>query len=244
MEPLENTTEEDKLTLFMEWLLANRLQVGLAIVIALGAGAILYQKKVDTVEKEETAAEDLLAAIYPEFEVDTVDPTKAVSERLHQVAQDYQGTKAANNAVFLKASALYEEGKFTEAKVAFSSYLNLAGAGPLAAAAQFGLAASEDAVGEKAKAEGSYKVVIARYGSAPEAVQARVALAKILLAKSKPEIEQAKDLLLAASKESQESRIPGFWGREAERMLVPLQVKTKPEADVVEGTSGETKKDK
>jgi thioredoxin-like negative regulator of GroEL len=199
---------------------------------------------VDTVEKEETAAEDLLAAIYPEFEVDTVDPNKAVSERLHKVVQDYPGTKAANNAVFLKASALYEEGKFTEAKVAFSSYLNLAGAGPLAAAAQFGLAASEDAIGEKAKAEGSYKVVIARYGSAPEAVQARVALAKILLAKSKPEIEQAKDLLLAASKESQESRIPGFWGREAERMLVPLQVKTKPEADVVEGTSGETKKDK
>ena len=244
MEPLENTTEEDKLTLFMEWLLANRLQVGLAIVIALGAGAILYQKKVDTVEKEETAAEDLWGAISPDVQVVGMKTNQAVAVLLNEVAKNHPGTKAANNAAFLKASALYEEGKFTEAKVAFSSYLNLAGAGPLAASAQFGLAASEEAVGEKEKAESSYKVVIARYGSAPEAMQARVALAKILLAKSKPEIEQAKDLLLAASKESQESRIPGFWGREAERMLVPLQVKTKPEADVVEGTSGETKKDK
>lgn len=244
VEPLENTTEEDKLTLFVEWLLTNRLQVGIAIVIALAVGMILYQKKVAAVEKEETAAEDLLAAIYPEFEVDTVDPTKVVSERLHQVAQDYPGTKAANNAVFLEASALYEEGKFTEAKVAFSSYLKLAGAGPLAAAAQFGLAASEESVGEKDKAEASYKVVIARYESATEAMQARVALAKILLSKSSPDVARAKDLLLAASQESQAGRIPGFWGREAERLLAPLQVKTEIKAEDGKGVSGETKKDK
>ena len=244
MEPLENTTEEDKLTLFMEWLLANWVHVVFAVAVALLAGAFIYKGNVEAVEKEETAAEDLLGAIYPdEFKVDTVDPNKALSDRLRQVGQAYPGTKAADNAVFLKASALYEEGKFTEAKVAFGSYLNLAGTGPLAAAAQFGLAAAEDAVGEKEKAQSSYMVVIANYESAPEAMQARVALAKILLAKPNPEIEQAKQLLLAASQESLVSRIPGFWGREAERLLAPLQVKTEIKAEDDKGASGEAKKD-
>jgi tetratricopeptide (TPR) repeat protein len=224
----------------MEWLLANWVQVVLAVAIALGAGAIIYKRNVDAVEKEETAAEDLLAAIYPEFEVDTVDLTKPVYERLRKVAQDYPETKAANNAVFLEASALYGEGEFAKAKAAFSSYLNLAGTGPLSAAAQFGLAAAEDADGEKEKAESSYKVVISSYSTAPEAMQARVALAKILLDKPNPEIEQAKQLLLAASQESQAGRIPGFWGREAERMLVPLQGKTETKPDMGGESSGDT----
>ena len=62
MEPLDKNTEEDQLTLFMEWLLANRTQVVLIIIIALGIGMIVYVKKVNAVMAEETAAEDLLAA--------------------------------------------------------------------------------------------------------------------------------------------------------------------------------------
>ena len=84
----------------MEWLLANWLHVVLVVSFAFVVGTYTYKKKVEAVEKEEKAAEDLLAAIYPEFEVDTVDPTKPASERLHQVAKDYPGTKAANNAVW------------------------------------------------------------------------------------------------------------------------------------------------
>ena len=244
MEPLENTTEEDKLTLFMEWLLANWLQVGLAIAITLGVGTMLYKDKVDAAEKEETAAEDLLAAIYPEFEVDTVDPTKAVSERLARVVQDYPGTKAANNALFLRASALYEEGKFTEAGNLFAHFLGASASGPLASAAQFGLAASQDAAGFSEKAASGYELVIGKAKNSPEAMQARVALAKILLAKPNPDVAGAKDLLLAASQESQAGRIPGFWGREAERMLAPLQVETETKPGTGGEASGEIKEDK
>lgn len=228
----------------MEWLLDNWLHVVLVVSLAFVIGTYTYKKKVEAVKKEETAAEDLLAAIYPEFEVDTVDPNKAVSERLHQVAKDYPGTKAANNAVFLQASALYEEGRFTEAAAAFKAYLNLAGSRLLAAAAQFGLAASEDAVGEKDKAERSYGVVISRYESTPEAMQARVALAKLILAQSNPDTVKAKELLLAASQESQAGGIPGFWGRESERMLASLPVQAETKAGSTEGISEETKKEK
>ena len=244
MEPSVNQIEEDKLTLFMEWLLANWLHVVLVVSFAFVVGTYTYKKKVEAVEKEEKAAEDLLAAIYPEFEVDTVDPTKPVSERLHQVAKDYPGTKAANNAVFLQASALYEEGRFTEAAAAFKAYLNLAGSRLLAAAAQFGLAASEDAVGEKDKAERSYGVVISRYGSSTEAMQARVALAKLILAQPNSDTVKAKELLLAAAQESQSGGIPGFWGRESERMLASLSVQAETKAGSTEGISEETKKEK
>ena len=58
MEPLENTTEEDKLTLFVEWLLANRLQVGLGVVIALGIGAYL------TLQKTEALGGHLLSCLH------------------------------------------------------------------------------------------------------------------------------------------------------------------------------------
>ena len=244
MEPLENTTEEDKLTLFMEWLLANRLQVGLAIVIALGIGAILRQKEVQAIEAEETAAEDLWGAISDGVQVVGMRTNQAVAVLLNEVAKNHPGTKAAKNAQFLAASALYDVGKFTEATAAFRAYLGQTSGGPLAAAAQFGLAASEDALGEKGKAQKGYEEVISLYGNTSEALQARVMLAKLLLANPTPDgTAKARELLLAASQESQAGRIPGFWGREAERMLAPLKVQAKAEeGGLVKEKSGEDEK--
>ena len=51
-------------------------------------------------------------------------------------------------------------------------------------------------------------------------------LAKLILAQAEPDKAAAKELLLAASQESQAGRIPGFWGSEAERLLAPLNVAT------------------
>ena len=224
VEPLENTTEEDKLTLFVEWLLANRLQVGLGIIIALGGAAIFYQKEVQALEKEEEAAEDFLAVISTDFQVPGMSTNQPVAVQLNNIAKKHPGTKAASNAQFLAASEFFDQGKYTEAAAAFKLYIGMTSGGPLAAAAQFGLAASEDALGEKEKAQKGYEQIIAQHVNAAEALQARVALAKILLANPTPDgTDKARALLLAASQESQSGRIPGFWGREAQRMLAPLQ---------------------
>ena len=53
-----------------------------------------------------------------------------------------------------------------------------------------------------------------------------MALAKLILAQAEPDKAVAKDLLVAASQESQAGRVPGFWGREAERLLARLNVAT------------------
>ena len=230
VEPLDKNYEEDQLTLFMEWLLANRTQVSLIIIIALGIGMIVYVKKVNAVMAEETAAEDLLAATTDDFQVAGVNPNQSSSERLKSVAQNHKGTQAADIAGFLAASALYDERKYGEAAKAFEAFQGTeAGRGPLAAAVQFGWAAALDASGDTQGAKERYQKVVDEHGKTAEATQARVALAKLILAQAEPDKAEAKKLLLAASQESQAGRIPGFWGSEAERLLAPLNVATTPE---------------
>ena len=227
MEPLDKNSEEDQLTLFMEWLLANRTQVALIIIIALGIGMIVYVKKINAVMAEETAAEDLLAATTSDFQVASVNPDQSPSERLNSVAQNHKGTQTAGIAGFLAASALYDERKYEEAAKAFEAFQGTeAGRGPLAAAVKFGLAAALDASGDTERAKEHYKKVKNEHDKTAEATQARVALAKLILAQAEPDKAAAKELLVTASQESQAGRIPGFWGREAERLLAPLNLAT------------------
>ena len=221
----------------MEWLLANRLQVGLGVVIALVIGAYLTLQKTEALAKEEEAAEDMWVAIFPDVEGVGMATNQSVVVQLNNIAKKHSGTKAASNAQFLAASEFFDQGKYTEAAAAFTLYLGITSGGPLAAAAQFGLAASQDALGQKEKAQKGYEQIITQHVNAPEALQARVALAKLLLANSTPEgTDKARALLLAASQESQSARIPGFWGREAQRMLAPLQ------AEGEEGDNSEKEK--
>ena len=231
MESLDKNTEEDQLTLFMEWLLAHRTQVALIIIGSLGIGMMVYVKKVDAVMKEETAAEDLLAATTVDsqaaFQVASVNPDQILSDRLNSVAKNHKGTQAADIAGFLAASALYDERKYEDAAKAFEAFQGTeAGRGPLAAAVKFGLAAALDASGDTAKAKEHYQKVLDEHGKTAEATQARVALAKLILTQTEPDKAAAKKLLLTASQESQAGRISGFWGSEADRLLAPLNVAT------------------
>ncbi len=230
----------------MEWLLANRLQVGLGVVIALVIGAYLALQKTEALAKEEEAAEDMWVAIFPDVEGVGMATNQSVVVQLNNIAKKHSGTKAASNAQFLAASEFFDQGKYTEAAAAFTLYLGMTSGGPLAAAAQFGLAASQDALGQKEKAQKGYEQIITQHVNTPEALQARVALAKLFLANSTPEgTDKARALLLAASQESRSARIPGFfgqepilgfWGREAQRMLAPLQ------AEGEEGDNSEKEK--
>ena len=218
----------------MEWLLANRLQVGLGVVIALGIGAYLALQKTEALAKEEEAAEEMWGVIFPDVEVAGMSTNQPMVVQLDNISKKHTGTKAAANAQFLAASEFFDQGKYTEAVAAFTLYIGITTGGPLAAAAQFGLAASQDALGQKEKAQKGYEQIITQHVNAPEALQARVALAKLLLANSTPEgTDKARALLLAASQESQSARIPNFWGQEAQRMLAPLQ------AEGEEGDSSE-----
>ena len=65
VEPAE--THPDRLIDFWEWLVENRTQVVLAIIIAIGAVLIVYTQRLNSQMAEEAAGEDVLAAMDSRF---------------------------------------------------------------------------------------------------------------------------------------------------------------------------------
>ena len=224
VEPAE--THPDKLVDFWEWLVENRTHVSLAIIAALGIGMIVYVKKVRQRQDEESAAEEFLAASSPDFEIEGGTITLTASARLQKVADDNPGTTAAINASFLAASSLFDERAYDKAMTAFEGFYSSNPSSALAPAAIFGAAASRDAArqSEGAIKEG-YQSVISHFPNSPEAMQSRVALAKLYLAKATPDTANAKALLDQVANDGQAGFIPGFWGSEARRLSDGLKPK-------------------
>ena len=102
--------------------MGNRRQVVLAIFIAVGAVLIVYIKRQNEQLAEEAAGEDVLAVIDNRFSTEELDSKSPVSERFAKVVVNHPDTAGASNAKFLQASALFDEGKFTEAVAVFSAY--------------------------------------------------------------------------------------------------------------------------
>ena len=228
-------THPDKLVDFWEWLVENRTQVLLVIIAALGIGMIVYVKKERRLQDEELAAEDFLAASNPGFKVDGGNTNLATSARLQKVADDNPGTTAAINASFLAASSLFDERAYAEAEKAFERFYSSNPSSALAPAAWFGKAASLDAAGQAGGAmkgdrlwlaEGAikgYESVISQFPKSPEAMQSRVALAKLYLAQAAPDTAKAKELLGQVTEGSQSRFVPGFWANEARRLSDNLE---------------------
>ncbi len=241
MEPAE--THPDKLVDFWEWLVENRTHVSLIIIAALGVGMIMYVKKVRRVQDEELASQDFLVATNPNFFIEGVDTSLPASERLLRVANDNPGTAAAVNASFLAASSLFDEGAYVKAEKAFEKFYTSNPSSPLTPAARFGKAASLDAASQakglvKAdqlssteEAIKGYKNVISLFPGSPEAMQSRVAVAKLYLAKAPPNKAEARKLLEEVTKAGPRF-IPAFWESEARRLSGSLEsgdeVKEKP----------------
>ena len=150
---MESTeTHPDRLIDFWEWLVENRMQVILAIIIAIVAVLIVYTQRVNAKLAEEESGEDVLAATDQRFSTDQVNPNATASERFGNVALNHPGTAGANNAKFLQASALFDEGKYKEADAAFAGYVSENPLSPLVAAAALGQAASKASLGDSGAA--------------------------------------------------------------------------------------------
>ncbi len=247
VEPAE--THPDKLVDFWEWLVENRTQVVLAIVIALGAGMVWYVKKIGKEQDEIKAAEEYLAAYDPDIEIDGGSTNLLTSARLQEVADDNPGTAAGINASFLAASSLFDERAYDKAEEAFEGFYSSNPSGVLASAALFGAAASRDAAGQAEGAIKGYLKVIGQSPGSPEAMQSRVALAKLYLTKATPDVVKAKELLGQVSESGQSRFVPGFWRSEAQRLSNSLESKevvkeglTKPETLAPQGSPKEPKK--
>ena len=213
MEPAE--THPDRLIDFWEWLVENRTQVILAIIIAVGAVLIVHTKRLNTQLAEEEAGEDVLAAMDSRFFTDEVNPNATASERFAKVVLNHPGTAGASIAKFLQASALFDERKFTEADAAFAAYASENPLSPLLAAAALGQAACKGSLNDDGAAA-AYEAVRNQHAGTSEAVQATLALGRMAMtAKDEP---KARELFTAVST----NRVSQIWASIASGLLRQL----------------------
>jgi len=210
VEPAE--THPDRLIDFWEWLVENSTQVILAIIITIGAVLIVHTQRLNTQLAEEAAGEDVLAAMDNRFSTDEVNPNATASGRFAKVVLNHPGTAGANNAKFLQASALFDEGKFMEADAAFAAYASENPLSPLLAAAALGQAASKASLNDSGAAA-AYEAVRNQHAGTPEAAQATLALGRMeMAAKNEP---KAREFFTAVST----NRASQYWASIAGELL-------------------------
>ena len=213
MEPAE--THPDRLIDFWEWLVENRRQVVLAIFVVFAVVVGVYINRQSEQLAEEEAGEDVLAVIDNRFSTEEVDSKSQASERFAKIMVNHPDTAAASNAKFLQASALFDEGKFTEAEAVFSAYASENPESPLRAAAALGQAACKASLDDP-DAESKYEAIRNLYTGTPEAVQATLALGRLKMAAKNT--TKAKELFTVVST----NRISRFWASEANKLLGQL----------------------
>ncbi len=213
---MESTeTHPDRLIDFWEWLVENRTQVILAIIIAIGAVLIVYTQRINAQLAEEASGEDVLAAMDQRFSTDEVNPNASASDRFAKVVMNHPDTAGASNAKFLQASALFDEGKFKEADAIFSVYALENPLSPLLPAAALGQAACKASLNDSGAAA-AYEAVRSQHADTPEAVQATLALGRMAMAAK--DAPKARELFTAVST----NRVSQLWANIASDLLRQL----------------------
>ncbi len=96
-----------------------------------------------------------------------------------KIAAEYPGTRTAERALVLGATALFKNGKYAEAQAQFQKYLDTHPADAFSAPAALGLAACLDAQGKTEPAATAYRRVIGSFSDPNSVDAAKFALAKI-----------------------------------------------------------------
>ena len=168
----------------LAWLEVNKMKVAAVAVVAVIIGFIVAVYRY-TAEQKEVNASSALMALKPSLIPSTNTPP-AQASAYFKVADEFSGTSAAERAQFLGATALFDQGKYSEAEAQFGRFLKDRGDSPWAAEAAYGLAASQEAQG-KTDAIASYQNVFTKWPQSSVAGQAELAVARIYEQKGQPE---------------------------------------------------------
>ncbi len=172
-QPAESTSTVELLA----WFEVNKSRLVAAIGIFLALALVLYIWNYAAQQKE-LRSNDALLALNVAFNAPTNRPPASSSE-LVKVATDYAGTKAAERAALLAASALFSEGKFAEAQSAFDKFQTDYPGGLLAPSAALGAAAALESQGKAAEALAAYQAITTRFPTSSVITQAKLALGRL-----------------------------------------------------------------
>jgi tetratricopeptide (TPR) repeat protein len=120
-------------------------------------------------------------------------PTPALAADYLKVAEQYDGTAAAGQAIIRAGTTFFAIGDYQKAQDAFSRFLKSYGDTPWVPQAQYGLAACLEAQGKTQEAIAKYNEFLKSYSTDSAADQARFSLARLYEKSSQP--AQAIDVL-------------------------------------------------
>lgn len=202
----------------LAWLEANKTKVlSIALVLVLVGFAIATIRYMR--EQKEARASGELLALKPSLSPATNTPPVEPGALL-KVAQEYQGTPAAERARLLAATALFTEGKYSEAEAAFKAFASEFQNSEWRATAAYGVAAAQEAQ-NKPEAVASYQNVTTAHGKSAVADDARLALARIHEQKNQPaEALRIYNEMLAPKPGAQPGETPNSTAMERKEALL------------------------
>jgi len=172
--PEEQQPEVDLTFTFLTWFEENKklIAVGFALVSAVVVALIVRKNVQASAEKSANAA--LFGVLQP-----GVKATAISADSLSKVAAEHPGTKAAERALLLSATQLYDEGRYADAQKAFESFTTAYPDSVLGATAALGVATSLDAQNKTAEAVAAYQAFIAGFPNDALLTEARLSKARV-----------------------------------------------------------------
>jgi predicted negative regulator of RcsB-dependent stress response len=169
----------------LAWLELNKKLLLYCALGAVAIGFVAFAYNLSREQAELKASSALLELRTPLGGEETAKPPAAAD--FLRLAKEFSGTDSGARAALLAAGALFEEGKYAEARNQFEKFLSQTGEGPFAPTAAYGVAVCLDALDKTNEALAAYQGVLNRYPKAPVAAQANLALARLYEASNQPE---------------------------------------------------------
>ena len=173
----QNIVESPQLFNVLTWLEKNKKTVGIGVAAVAVVGLVVGYTSWSRAAKEEAAG---LAMSDAFFAGSRMTPTEATAT-YGKIAAEFGSTQPGQQAALFAATAQFNEGKFSEAQMAFETFVRDNANSPLAAQAYYGSGAALIAQGKSSEAAAAYKSVVDRYPQSPIVQQARYALAGLLV---------------------------------------------------------------
>ncbi len=169
---------------FLAWFERNTKQILVGTGLAILVGVVVWFFVWRQGEKQKEASAALSAAFIPQASGDSRSQS---AEGFLKVASEYSGSQAGVQALLLGAAALFDQGKYSDARQQFERFTREHRGSPFTAQAFLGIAVSLDAEGKTNEAVTAYKSLMDRYPSENVIPQAKFSLARIYQAQNKPE---------------------------------------------------------
>jgi TolA-binding protein len=152
----------------------NRIATGAAIAVAVVAiiSFIVWHREQNQIAAGEAVTQNLI----------TMPPTSEPAQLANAylgVAQDYPSTPAGAHSLLEGATALFTEGKYTDAQSYFQQFLDAHPDDEFSGDAELGVAKCQEAQGKLNDAQGTYQRVINDFPHSPSVIPAKFALAQL-----------------------------------------------------------------